>query len=172
MRIYLAARYSRRDELKGVAEVLRQRGHVITSRWLETDWVSRPDSSTAAPPEYREKYAVIDAQDVAVAELVVSFTEPPAGKCLDCDGLGVVFWPSEDGGSPPMQCPKCHGVGRIDSGRGGRHVEFGLALGLGKRVIVIGHQENLFHHLPQVEFFHGLPAALQSIGWAEKGAGQ
>lgn len=38
-------------------------------------------------------------------------------------------------------------------GRGGRHVEFGLALGLGKRCIVVGHRENVFHHLSAVEFF-------------------
>lgn len=37
--------------------------------------------------------------------------------------------------------------------RGGRHVEFGGAVALGKRCIVIGWQENVFHHLPQVEFF-------------------
>ena len=39
------------------------------------------------------------------------------------------------------------------NGRGGRHVEFGMALALGKRVIVVGHRENVFHCLPQVEFY-------------------
>ena len=34
--------------------------------------------------------------------------------------------------------------------RGGRHVEFGMAVALGKRVIVVGPKENIFHHLPQV----------------------
>lgn len=37
--------------------------------------------------------------------------------------------------------------------RGGRHVEFGMALAAGKRVTVIGYRENVFHCLPQVEFF-------------------
>lgn len=37
--------------------------------------------------------------------------------------------------------------------RGGRHVESGYALGKGKQVIVIGPQENIFHHLPQVRQF-------------------
>lgn len=37
--------------------------------------------------------------------------------------------------------------------RGGRHVEFGGALALGKRLVVIGHRENVFHCLPQVEFY-------------------
>ena len=35
--------------------------------------------------------------------------------------------------------------------RGGRHVEFGIALALGHRLIVVGERENIFHHLPQVE---------------------
>lgn len=37
--------------------------------------------------------------------------------------------------------------------RGGRHAEHGIALGLNKEVIVIGHRENVFHCLPQVEFY-------------------
>lgn len=35
--------------------------------------------------------------------------------------------------------------------RGGRHVELGLALATGKRVIVVGPRENIFHFLPEVE---------------------
>jgi len=35
--------------------------------------------------------------------------------------------------------------------RGGRHVEFGWALARGKRVIVYGPRENVFHHHPRVE---------------------
>jgi hypothetical protein len=37
-------------------------------------------------------------------------------------------------------------------GKGGRHVEFGLALGLGKRVVLVGPRENVFHTLPAVEW--------------------
>jgi hypothetical protein len=42
---------------------------------------------------------------------------------------------------------------RKTSSRGGRHVEFGLALGLKKNLIVVGHRENVFHCLPEVEFY-------------------
>jgi hypothetical protein len=31
--------------------------------------------------------------------------------------------------------------------RGGRHVEFGIALQAGKQIVVIGPKENIFHHL-------------------------
>lgn len=49
---------------------------------------------------------------------------------------------------------------RTGRGRGGRHVEFGLALGLGKTVLVIGYRENVFHWLPQVKFFETFVEAL------------
>lgn len=118
MKVYLAARYSRRNQMRDLAAELKQMGYAITSRWLETDWVNRPNDSSAAPPEYREKYAVVDMEDVAAADVVISFTEAPG-----------------------------------DGSRGGRHVEFGLAVAWGKRLIVVGYRENLFHHLPAVEFF-------------------
>jgi hypothetical protein len=35
--------------------------------------------------------------------------------------------------------------------RGGRHVEFGIAIAKGKRLCIIGPRENVFHHLPEVE---------------------
>lgn len=37
--------------------------------------------------------------------------------------------------------------------RGGRHVEFGIALGLSKRMFIIGPRETVFHHLPNVIHF-------------------
>jgi len=39
------------------------------------------------------------------------------------------------------------------NGRGGRHVEFGLAIGLNKWVVAIGPRETVFHHLPGVLHF-------------------
>lgn len=35
-------------------------------------------------------------------------------------------------------------------GRGGRHVEFGFALGMGKELYVIGPLENIFHYMDNV----------------------
>jgi hypothetical protein len=121
VKIYLASQYSRREEMLCVRTALQLMGHVVTARWLETEWADRPDQSSACPQEYREKYAVIDAEDVSRSELVISFTELP--------------------GLPG------------DGSRGGRHVEFGIAYALGKRLFVVGYRENLFHHLPRVEFF-------------------
>jgi hypothetical protein len=42
---------------------------------------------------------------------------------------------------------------RGTTSRGGRHVEFGAAMARGKQCVVIGHRENVFHCLPDVEFY-------------------
>lgn len=37
--------------------------------------------------------------------------------------------------------------------RGGRHVEFGIAVQAGKRKVLVGQRENIFHWLPGVECY-------------------
>lgn len=57
---------------------------------------------------------------------------------------------------------------------GGQHVETGMALAAGKRVFVIGPRRNIFHTLPQVEFFPSWPHLVFALGelfYAEKKAG-
>ena len=54
--------------------------------------------------------------------------------------------------------------------RGGRHVEFGAALATGKRCIVVGFRENVFHHLPFVEFQASWGTCLSALANAEDGA--
>lgn len=49
-------------------------------------------------------------------------------------------------------------------GKGGRHVEFGLALGLGKRLVVVGPREHIFHTLPQVEVVGSVEALEGLLG--------
>lgn len=59
--------------------------------------------------------------------------------------------------------------GTLTSG-GGRHVEFGYGLARGKRLVVIGERENVFHHHPCVEVYGtleewlaGVPAAAPCV---------
>jgi nucleoside 2-deoxyribosyltransferase len=59
---------------------------------------------------------------------------------LRADGLILFAEPELDGGS-------------------GRHVEFGMALALGKPTIVVGRVENLFQRLPEVRVVEDWPAA-------------
>lgn len=49
------------------------------------------------------------------------------------------------------------------NGRGGRHVEFGYALGIGIRVSAIGPRETVFHHLVEVEHFDTVESFLASV---------
>lgn len=108
MNIYLAARWSRREELRQYATALTNLGHHVTSRWLYTE-------RSAA-----QNQCLMDLEDLFHAECCLNFTENPDAK--------------------PCQ-------------RGGRHVEFGLALSSGKRVVVIGPRENIFHHHPRIEWY-------------------
>lgn len=152
MKIYLAARYSRREELCGYREQLRALGHEVTSRWLngahqisdggqptgdhgealvEGDARNAGDdgSQTARAASLREQFAREDFADVLACDLLIAFTEPP----------------------------------RSNASRGGRHVELGLALGRMKRVWVVGYRENLFCWLEDVRFYEGTDAALAAL---------
>lgn len=131
MKIYLAARYSRRDQMRELAAELRRLGHTVTSRWLGGTHELGPEGrSVEAETRLRAEFAREDLDDVLAADCVVSVTEAPDAK------------PS----------------------RGGRHVEFGVGLALGKRLVVIGHRENVFHTLPQVEFFAGQWDLVRALG--------
>jgi hypothetical protein len=50
-----------------------------------------------------------------------------------------------------------------DGGNGGRHAELGMALALGRRVIVVGRREHIFHYLPEVEIVDSWPEALRLL---------
>lgn len=120
-KVYLAARYSRNAEMRGVRDVLEALGHKVTSRWIDQHGGNVPESFVAeklnAEPEACAKYAYVDLDDLREADTVVSFT-------------------SADGG-----------------GKGGRHVEFGLAVGFGKHLVIVGPREHVFHTLPDVEWY-------------------
>ena len=135
MKIYLAARYSRREELAAYRTELQALGHTVQARWLNGEHQLADNGAPIGEngeklvegdhggnsPEacaLRTRFALDDWEDVNAAELVISFTEPPRSK----------------------------------ANRGGRHVEYGIALANKARVIVVGHRENIFHWLPVVEF--------------------
>lgn len=136
MKIYLASRYSRNQELKQYKAALEEHGHVVNSRWLE-GYEQRHGTENAelveqhrdlSPiPEIGRLFAEDDVEDVLESEAIICFTEQTEGA----------------------------------SSRGGRHVEFGIALGFNllvflefsKRIIVIGPRENVFYCLEDVEHY-------------------
>lgn len=50
---------------------------------------------------------------------------------------------------------------------GGRHVEFGYAMARGKRLVLIGDRENVFHHSPKVEIYPTFEAWLHHLNVVE-----
>jgi hypothetical protein len=52
---------------------------------------------------------------------------------------------------------------RSSYSRGGRHVEFGIALGLEISCIVVGPRENIFHCLPTIDWYPDWASALQTL---------
>ena len=134
MRIYLAARYSRRLELCGYAEELRAAGHAVECRWLlgnhQHEGAADVERATKSVPLAGRPFAEDDWKDVLASDALIAFSEEP----------------------------------RSSASRGGRHVEFGLALAWGMRVVLVGPRENVFHTLPQVEhFWHWGPDVIRAL---------
>lgn len=47
---------------------------------------------------------------------------------------------------------------------GGRHVEFGVALALGKKIAIVGHCENIFHYLDEVSYYISFDELIECWG--------
>lgn len=101
-----------------VADKLKSIGVHITARWV---YGGEEGLS-------REQIAVLDIDDVDVADVVTSFTQP---------------------------------YGTMTKG-GGRHVEFGYGLAKGKRLVLIGERENVFHDYPGIEVYPTLNEWIES----------
>ena len=152
MNIYLAARYSRRQELCQYRNALEALGHLVTSRWLngshqissagvpidETGEALIEAGSSPDADKLRREFVEEDLSDVSNAEVMISFTEIP----------------------------------RSNHSRGGRHVEFGLAVAMKKVVFVVGYRENLFHYLPEVIFCDTWKTCLESLHLAPLNMGE
>lgn len=129
MRFYLAARFSRRLELRGYRNQLDSFGHRVTSRWLDVEEVSMDELTWTQ----RDHYAHIDLDDVRDADCLIVFTEE---RSLSVPGAE----------------------------RGGRFVEMGYALGLGKPIVIVGPRENIFCFLAQgVTQFEDFPELVDAL---------
>jgi hypothetical protein len=130
MRVYLAARYSRKNEIASLIPLLGKHGISVGSRWLH-ETLSPSTSLAEVSPEFCKDTAEADLEDIEECDTLVFFAEDPL----------------------------------IGTPRGGRHVEFGFALGIGKRIVVIGpERENIFHFLPGVTMYESLAQFLSQEG--------
>jgi nucleoside 2-deoxyribosyltransferase len=123
MRVYLAAPYAARDHLRPLAEELRSLGFATTSSWIGEQQDINAGTVGAAVAQTQaevEAHVVQDFSDLNRTDVVVAFT------AVTCARL-------------------CCGDWLPSFNTGGRHVETGFALAKGKRVIVVGEPENVFH---------------------------
>lgn len=130
-RIYLAARYGRRDELRTYRDALAELGCLTTSRWLDSE-NDGGDGGDEGSEDARGGVALDCLEDVRASDMLIAFTEPYDSK----------------------------------ASRGGRHVEYGIAVIACKMVAVVGPRESVFHCLPGVPRFARWPDFL--VWWAER----
>src|SRR5882672_7222295 len=95
MKVYIAAPYRMKNEIKARAMGLRDCGIEVTSSWLNEPHKPNTQMGDLTHEEH-QKYALQDVQDVVAADILVLLTDPTKT---------IV--------------------------RAGRHVEFGIAVGLG-----------------------------------------
>jgi len=129
MKVYLAAQYPRRDEMRHVAKLLREHNIEVTSRWLlETDSLDSVLHKEATSKNLQ--LGIQDRADIDASDTLVLFAEDP----------------------------------NIGFKRGTRHVEYGYALGKGKRLVVIDGPENVFQYFPEVVHYATLQDFLDAEG--------
>ena len=75
-KLYLAARYSRRNEMRSLASTLRCNGFAVTSRWLTEDDPLDHKLGDQTPMFYTET-ARIDLEDIDNADTILFFAEDP-----------------------------------------------------------------------------------------------
>lgn len=83
MKIYLAARYSRNTEMRGVRDVLAALGHEVTSRWIDCHAGGHLTSFTPEhlknDPQYCARLGRDDIEDINAADAVILFTDTAGG---------------------------------------------------------------------------------------------
>jgi hypothetical protein len=150
--VYLMARYGRHPEMQGVATRLMQLGYCVTSRWIwGTHQASDAAIGTGTLGDLECHIAQEDWTDLQAADLCIGFSEPRQRHTLLARILRVFR--------------------RLPPSRGGRHVELGLALAWGKRVLIVGGSEHVFHALPQVEHVAATEALYALLGPASAAPG-
>lgn len=76
MKVYLAARYDRRDELRVYRDKLESLGVTVTSRWLD-EQEPLDGNMTHRPEDWYRHTAYVDLEDVARASALIFFSEDP-----------------------------------------------------------------------------------------------
>lgn len=86
MRIYQAGMFARRDEFVENIALMEQAGHSNGARWLTDE-----TNMEGASDEERQRFAIMDMEDVAKCELVIAYTEEGEGPGTGRGGRHVEF---------------------------------------------------------------------------------
>ena len=76
MQIYLCARFGRHEEMQEFALVLQAAGHTVVSRWIKADHEIR-SGGHSNDPGWMAVWAQEDKEDLANADVLITFTEGP-----------------------------------------------------------------------------------------------
>lgn len=135
MKVYIAAPYSRKEEMNVYAAKLRELGIEVTSRWL-----NEPHKSSIQMPdlthEQHLEYAMQDVNDIMDSDAMVFFTDPTktilrAGRHVE---FGMVLALNHMLTEDPLP------------------------------IFVVGLEfENIFHHMPNVSHFQEWDLALDAV---------
>lgn|SRR6185295_413284 len=146
MRIYLASRYGRRLELCGYRDQLQAAGHTVQAKWLD----GQHQISDRGTPIGEAGEALVEGDDGSTSEKAAAmrnrFAMDDFRDVTMCEML-IAF----------TEQP------RVTTSRGGRHVELGIALGLMKRVWIVGPRENIFCWLEDVRHFETWEECLEQL---------
>jgi hypothetical protein len=123
---YIAGRFERRDEFIAAEKTLEEHNILSGTRWLHMEQDMR-----VSDDDHRKQWAMNDYADVINADFLLVFSED-----LSQIGNGVIA--RGDKTSSDLYVPALWA-------RGGRHVEFGIALASSVDIVVIGPKENIFH---------------------------
>ena len=146
MIVYLAASYNRKSEIAEYARDVSEYGHEVASSWL------LPDNTRDNGDQNNQ----VDQAENTVPLEAMYFALEDWQNVLRSEVV-IAFTEPSKSGAP----------------RGGRHVELGLALAWGKKVVVVGPRENVFCALPQVyHYWNWGEDVLEEIGrssWTAEG---
>lgn len=125
--IYIAGRYSRKEEFKQYIKELESLGHTVTSSWITL----ASESTTEADPVVLERSALACIKDITKSDCFLYFTDS-VRENIESFTKDELF----------------------ELSRGGRHVELGISMIWGvDRIILVGGRENIFHYIEDMECY-------------------
>ena len=122
-------------------------------------------SKFARRDEMRAIALDLERTGFAVTSRWLASTAPLTPDDLDPAGLGgqLAVMDFEDLKMSDLCVAFTEEEKQTSRGRGGRHTELGMAIGLGIEVMIVGPREHVFHALPIIRQFPDWEAARQSL---------